>query len=107
MFLSPVSVPAGCSTWSCGSQALPQSVAEMPLATPVTVSGAAGGISLSMHSKELHFINHFDFATFTLFSLSGASKVPFLFFQATRNGAEMWGILPCLINCGSEVSLCS
>lgn len=70
-------------------------MAEVPLATLVTVSGAAGGISLSVHSKELHFINHFNFATFTLFSLSGASLVPFLFFQATRNGIEMWEIFSC------------
>lgn len=79
-------------------------MAEVPLATLVTVSGAAGGISLSVHSKELHFINHFNFATFTLFSLSGASLVPFLFFQATRNGIEMWEIFSCLINCASEAS---
>lgn len=70
-------------------------MAEVPLATLVTVSGAAGGIFLSVYSKDLHFINHFNFVTFTLSSLSGASLVLFLFFQATRNGIEMWEIFLC------------
>lgn len=60
-----------------------------------------------MHSKELYFMYHFSFATFTLFSLSGASQGPFLFFQAARNGAEMWGIFPGLMYCITEVSFCS
>lgn len=116
LVLSPQGVfePCFCSCWllhlvlfpSLG-QAVPESVAEVPLATLVTVSGAAGGISLSVPSKELHFINHFNFATFTLFSLSGASLVPILFFQATMNGIEMWEIFFCLMNCASEVSFCS
>lgn len=116
LVLSPQGVfePCFCSCWllhlvlfpSLG-QAVPESVAEVPLATLVTVSGAAGGISLSVPSKELHFINHFSFATFTLFSLSGASLVPILFFQATRNGIEMWEIFSCLMNCASEASFCS
>lgn len=51
--------------------------------------GHTAGISLSLHSQELWFINHFSFTTFTLFSLPGASQVPLLFFQAARNVGDL------------------